>query len=371
MNKKVAYFIDTFFEINGVARTSQALLEQCKKEGREFKFITTYKGDYDVSSVSNFKPIISMPLPYYPELQLNICGFFEILRFCKREKFDIIYAPTPGVLGIYAVIISRILKLPLVSAFHTDFTSYMQKYTGSRLITKISKFFLRQTYNRSVRVLCPSKTYKDILIDCGVREEAIKIFTRGANTQKFNISFRDDNFWSQYIPHYHGETVVLYVGRVSDEKNISIFISLSEYFSLFDVSFVIVGDGPARKKLQESAHNVIFTGFFTGETLSKSYASSDIFLFPSETETFGNVILEACASGLCPIVSNKGASSEHIERGVNGYIAGSFEEYAKILKELFEDKELLNSIRTNAFSSVENVDANRLLSVMLDLIELK
>lgn len=371
MNKKVAYFIDTFFEINGVAKTSQALLEQCAKEGREFKFITTYKGSHDVSSVSNFKPIISMPLPYYPELQLNICGFFEVLRFCKKEKFDIIYAPTPGVLGIYAVIISRILKLPLVSAFHTDFTSYMQKYTGSKLVAKISKFFLRQTYNRSVRVLCPSKTYKDILVDCGVREEAIKIFTRGANTQKFNISFKDDNFWSQYIPNYRGETVVLYVGRVSDEKNISIFIKLAKQFSNTGVKFVIVGDGPARKKLEENAHNVVFTGFFTGETLSKSYASSDIFLFPSETETFGNVILEACASGLCPIVSNKGASCEHIEHGVNGYIASSYEEYSKILQELLFDKQLLQSIRAKAFSSVENVDAGKLLSQMLDLIELK
>lgn len=371
MSKKVAYFIDTFFEINGVARTSQALLERCENEGRNFKFITTYSDKYDTSKVCNFKPIISLPLPYYPELRINICNYFAILKFCKQENFDIIYAPTPGVLGLYAIFIAKALKKPLVSAFHTDFASYMHKYTKSELVAKISRWFLRQTYNRSARVLCPSNVYKEILVESGVKEELIKVFTRGADKEKFNSNFRDESFWANYIPDYKGEPIVLYVGRVSEEKKVSLFVEVSEIFKNSNVKFVMVGDGPARKKIEPKASNVVFTGYFTKETLSKAYASSDIFLFPSETETFGNVVLEACSSGLCPIVSDKGASKEHIDNGVNGFIASDAKDYSAIVSSLLKDQSLLRQIKLNALKSVENVDAKQLLSVMLDLIELK
>ena len=371
MNKKVAYFIDTFFEINGVAKTSQALFEQCAKESRNFKFITSYPDNYNTTGLYNFKPMVSIPLPYYPELKINICNFFKALAFCRQEKFDILYAPTPGILGLYALLIAKILKLPLVSAFHTDFGAYMQKYTGSEMVGNIARTFLRQTYNRSTRVLCPSKIYKNILIKSGVNSDIIQLFSRGANKRQFCSSYKDKTFWNKYIKNYDDAIIALYVGRISDEKNVSLFAEIAEYFLHANVRFVMVGDGPARKKLQDSSNNVYFTGFLTGEPLSIAYASSDIFLFPSETETFGNVVLEACASGICPVVSSLGASSEHIKHTINGFVATTFEDYVNTLENLFNNPKLLQSAREEAFRSVENVDSAQLFSLMLDLIELK
>ncbi|MDQ7055462.1 MAG: glycosyltransferase [Persephonella sp.] len=176
-------------------------------------------------------------------------------------------------------------------------------------------------------------------------------------------------FWFKYIPDYKGEKVILYTGRVAKEKDLDVFIEVAERFeNNKDVKFVIVGDGPYKKEIQHRAKNVVFTGYLEGEELSKAYASSFLFLFPSTTETFGNVVLEALASGLPVLVSDKGAAKENVISGVNGFVVknNDVNEYTNLINRFLDNRELYESIQNSAVKLIRSLDYEKLLKNMIN-----
>ncbi|OMH39833.1 hypothetical protein BLW93_08505 [Desulfurobacterium indicum] len=361
---KLAIFTDTFFEINGVARTYQRIADIAKEENLNLQIILSENRKCpEDKQIKIFKPIISFPLPEYEELHINIPNFLEVLDYVERENFDVIYAATPGVLGLTAFAISKILNLPFVSTFHTDIPEYVYKYTNDHLTKGVIWKLLSAYYNCCDRVLSPSFHYRNILIEHGVKAEKIRVFNRGVDLERFNPSYKDINFWKRFDRNYNGEKVILYVGRVSKEKEIDTFIYVAKSMKdRKDLKFVIVGDGPYRKEAENKAENVLFTGYLEGKDLSTAYASSFLFLFPSTTETFGNVILEAYASGLPVIVSNKGASRENVIDGKTGFIVNcSPEAYIEKITRLLEDSQLYRALKTNAENYVKQMDYKTLL----------
>ncbi|MCX7738607.1 MAG: glycosyltransferase [Hydrogenothermaceae bacterium] len=373
-NQKVAYFTDTFFEINGVAITTSKLLNVSKKYDVDMEFIISSHKDVNSQKVKNFKPVISTPLPEYPDITVNVPNFLEVLDYIEKQNFTTIYCATPGILGIYGLIISKILNITLVSAYHTDFPAYAQKYTGEPFIKLLADMYMKFFYSFSDRVLVPSMEYKNKLKMLGIREEKLEVFRRGVNLDKFNPKHRDRNFWKVYHPTYNGEKVVLYVGRIAKEKDVDIFLEVARLCSKKDVKFAIVGDGPYRKEIEkELPNNVILTGFLRDEALSKAYASADIFLFPSTTETFGNVVLEALASGLVCLVPDKGASKEFIIEDVNGYVIPDNNpiDYKIKIDILLGNPDILQRMKKNSLQYVKNYEEEELLLEMIKKIQLQ
>ncbi len=369
---KVAYFSDTFFDINGVARTTQKLLELSKEESLNIKFIISDERIIEDSHIKNFKPMISFALPEYQNITVNIPNLLEILDYIESENFDIIYAATPGVIGVYALVIAKILGIPFVSAYHTDFPEYALRYTNEPYFKYFAEVFMKSFYGLSDRVLVPSLSYYEKLLNYGIKEDKLKIFKRGVNRDKFNETFKDKEFWKMFDPTYRGEKVIAYVGRVAKEKDLDTFVEVFELLKEErNIKFAIVGDGPYKYELEKVYKDrIIFTGFLEGEGLSKAYASADIFLFPSTTETFGNVVLEAMASGIVPLVPDVGGAKEHITHGENGFIIKQNNplEYAYIIKKLLDDDILYKEVRQKAIAYASMLNERELLLEMIQLL---
>ncbi len=371
---KVAYFTDTFNEINGVALTSKKLYTLAKKREYNLTFITAYPEKINDPLRKNFNPIFSFSLPEYEEIQVNIPHFLDMLEYCDDQNFDVIYASTPGVVGLYAFFIARILHIPYVTTFHTDFPEYIGKYSGDHLFKGHIWNAFALLFNSADRVLSPSKAYRKILVSNGVKKKKIELFTRGINHEKFNPLFRNDLFWDSYDQHFNDQKVVLFVGRVAREKNLDLFLQVAELLKVRDdLKFAIVGDGPYMQHIKQTrTDNIILTGFLEGEALSTAFASADIFLFPSQTETFGNVILEAQASGLIPIVSSKGAVKENMIDGTTGFVVEGNNpfDYAEHIETLMGDSALFRDMQQNAIRYMADKSEEQLLEIMLEKLSL-
>lgn len=371
---KVAYFTDTFNEINGVALTSRKLHAISKAEHFDITFITAYKEHVSDSHRHNFEPILSFALPEYEEITINIPHFLDMLEYCDAQNFDVIYAATPGVVGIYAFFIARILHTPYVTTFHTDFPEYVGKYSGDHFFKEHIWNAFALLLNGSQRVLSPSKAYRKLMVENGVKKKKIELFTRGIDHARFNPSHAYRLFWKQFDPTYDAQKVVLFVGRLGKEKNLDLFLQVAKLFESNDaIRFFIVGDGPYREQIEIlKGSNVFLTGFLEGLALSRAFASSDIFLFPSQTETFGNVVLEAQASGAIAIVSNKGAVKENLIENVTGYVVDGNNpfDYAQKIEMLLENSALRHYMREKAIEFMKDKDENTLLLEMLNTLSL-
>mgnify|MGYP001040874371 CR=1 FL=1 len=372
-SKKIAYITDTFLEINGVAKTTQKLLALTNQYNFNIDFIVSYDSDIPFQEhLINFKPEFSFKLPEYREISINFPNFFELLNYIEKNHYDMIYSPTPGPMGIMASVISKILKLPFICSYHTDFPEYVYRYTNEQSLRDLVIFLFRIFYNLCDKVLVPSFYYQKKLMEMGIKKEKIEVFKRGVNLKKFHPSYRNKDFWRNYDSNYDNEDVILYTGRIAIEKDLDVFVKVYELMkNNSKVKFAMVGDGPYLKELKEICNNkIIFTGFLEGKDLSIAYASSDYFLFPSTTETFGNVILEAMASGLIPLVADKGASQENIIHHITGFVIENNDpkKYKQILEILIQMPSLKSKIKKNILNYVVNIEEESLLLEMINKI---
>ena len=229
-------------------------------------------------------------------------------------------------------------------------------------------------FNNAKRVLSPSREYRRHMVANGVKKKKITVFSRGVNKERFNPDFRNRDYWRKFDPALNGEKIILFVGRVAKEKNIDLFLQTYELVKeRTDVKFAIVGDGPYKEEIyDEYKDKMIFTGYQSGEELSTAYASADVFLFPSTSETFGNVVLEAQGAGLPVLVSGTGAVKENMLPGETGYVIEDNNPftYARKLEQMLDDPGLLERMRTNALEYTRDKGERELLEEMLDLLSL-
>ena len=350
---KIAYFTDTYYEINGVARTSRLLKQIAQEEDLPYEFFvcTGRKGE---EGLRVLKPLFEFPTPYYEELKLGVPSLLELIDLLEREGFTQVHIATPGPLGLMAFLAGKLLGLKVTSAFHTDIPSYARLYTQDEELEKILwKAFVLMA-NLSDRFFVPSEHYLRLFVNKGVNPYKISLFRRGVDTELFSPYKKDEGFWSKNFG-IKAKRVVLYVGRIAKEKNLDTFLYVAKCFP--EETFVMVGDGPYRKEIEsKKPKNVYLVGYLQGERLAQAYASSYIFLFPSETETYGQVVLEAMASGLPVIVSSKGASHEHVEDGLNGFIATTKEDFVKKVELLLSHPELRNRMSEEALIKAQSLD---------------
>jgi glycosyltransferase involved in cell wall biosynthesis len=355
---KIAHFTDTFYEVNGVALTLRKNLEMSLKNNKQ-QTIITCGPNLKQSGVTNFTPIGTYELPEYPELKLYYPPLLEMIDYCYEENFTHIHSATPGPIGLAALVIARILRLPFNGTYHTALPQYAMHLTGDSAMEEMMWKYVLWYYNQMDMVYVPSMATGNELIDKGIPESKIRFYDRGIDIDRFNPSKRNGFFQNRYKISKK-DLKFLYVGRISREKNLPF---LAEVFKTLirlrpNLHLVIVGDGPYLKEMKASMKElpVTFTGYLEGDDLPQAYASSDVFVFPSTTDTFGNVVLEAQASGLPVIVTDEGGPQENIRKNETGFIvrAGNVEAFIDPILKLIDDPDLLHTIRGKARSYMED-----------------
>jgi glycosyltransferase involved in cell wall biosynthesis len=321
--QKIALFTDTLHEINGVAITIRRLLETARKQGIELVVITsTHEETGCKDGVMNFKSVGDFALPEYPDLKLHFPPVLDVIDYFEKEEFTRIHASTPGTLGLLSLFIAKLMSIPISGTYHTDIPQYVKSLTNDTFLEGAAWNYMIWFYNLMEEVMVPSSSTRKQLVQKGLSAEKAKPLPRWVDTNIFSPSKKDHYIWRRYGM---GDAVkFLYVGRVSKEKNLEILAR--SFMTITDAgnscNLIIAGDGPYRNELEKmlQGYPVLFTGFLAGEELHTTYASSDVFVFPSTTDTFGNVVLEAQASGLPVIVSDEGGPKELIVNGRTGVV---------------------------------------------------
>jgi glycosyltransferase involved in cell wall biosynthesis len=295
------------------------------------------------------------PVPAYGELRFGLPSKNRLIRLWNEKRPDIVHVVTEGPLGWSAVAAARKLHLPITSSFHTNFHSYSQHY-GIGLFKKPIDGYLKKLHNRTQATLVPTRALVSELQARGYHN--VGLMSRGVALEQFNPVKR-----SQELRRSWGvapdDLVVLHVGRMAKEKNISVLISAFRAIEqkVPRAKLVFVGDGPMRKQLEESCPQAHFAGVRKGEDLAEHYASGDLFLFPSLTETFGNVVPEAMASGLAVLAFAHAAANELIVHGHNGVLVGGMEglDFSDAALALATNRVQQQLIRSNAPQSVAHL----------------
>ncbi|MDQ6647565.1 MAG: glycosyltransferase family 1 protein [Pseudomonadota bacterium] len=316
-------------EINGVALTVQNLAAGLAQRGHSVDLICPRQSTaFDDEPGIEVTSVRGGALPRYPGLRFGLPAGRALRKHWGRHRPDAIYVATEGPLGWSALRAARRLGIPVSSGFHTRFDAYADHY-GVGLLTPLVRGYLSRFHQRAGATLVPTDALVQELQAMGISNA--RVLRRAVDTQLFHPRHRDEALRASWgvAPHV---PVVLYVGRIAAEKNLDLavraFRALQQQIP--HARYVWVGDGPARAALETAHPDFIFVGVQRGDALARHYASADLFPFPSLSETFGNVIVEALAAGLPVVAYAEGAAREHLTSGVNGYRIESGNEAAFI-----------------------------------------
>lgn len=338
-------------EINGVANTLGRLSEGLRQRGHRVELVRPRQRD-DAPGQTDTDQLLcrGWPLPGYPGLQWGQVSMHKLLRRWRRDRPDVLYIATEGPLGLSALRAARRLGIAVVSGFHTNFQQYSSQY-GLGLLARALTHYLRWFHHRTHSTLVPSPSQCQALERRGF--ERLALLSRGVDSCLFNPARRNAALREQWGLG-NDDIALLYVGRLAAEKNLGMLGRslkvLQEKYPQRRMRLVIVGDGPQWATLQEQLPDAVFCGPQRGAALADHYACGDIFLFPSLTETFGNVVLEALASGLGVVAYDEAGAAQHIRHGHNGALAmpGDAEGFIDAACWLLEDRETLRRVRLNA-----------------------
>jgi glycosyltransferase involved in cell wall biosynthesis len=338
-------------EINGVANTLGRLCQGLRERGHRLQLIRPRQSeDQQRRSDDDLLLTRGWPLPGYNGLQWGQSALNKLLRRWQHNRPDVLYVATEGPLGLSAIRAARRLGIPVVSGFHTNFQQYSGHY-GLGLLARLLTHYLRWFHNRTSTTLVPSASQSLELQRRGF--ERLQLLARGVDSQLFHPARRSAELRASWGLH-DDDIAILHVGRLAPEKNLALlqrsFLALQSRYPQQRLQLVLVGDGPQRAELQNALPDAIFCGLQRGEELAAHYASGDLFLFPSLSETFGNVVLEALASGLAVVAFDQAAAAQHIRHGHSGALAmpGDEQGFIDAAHWLLEDRESLRRVRLNA-----------------------
>jgi glycosyltransferase involved in cell wall biosynthesis len=373
--EKIALFTDTLDEINGVAITIKRLIHTARSRGVELTVITAgIAGDETLEGVKKFPSVGDFVLPEYPELKLNFPPILDVMDFIEREGFTRIHISTPGTVGLLGLLIARLMDIPVAGTYHTDIPQYVRSLTNDEFLEQAAWSYMIWFYGQMEEVMVPSEGTRQQLQSRGLPPERMKPLPRWVDTDTYSPEMRNPTFWKGRGIGL-GRVVLLYVGRVSREKGLEMLVD--SFRELVDegaaIALAVIGDGPYREEMEAalSGYPALFTGYLAGEQLQHGYASADLFVFPSATDTFGNVVLEAQASGLPVIVSDEGGPRELMIDGETGFVfrAGSKSDLAATIRLMCSDPERMSRMGHNArrFTREKAPDSSQTYSTILHL----
>ena len=352
---RIALVTETFPpEINGVATSIARVVAGLRERNHELQLIRPRQGvDDDPEGSTRFHEVLmrGLPIPRYSNLQIGLPDARTLKRHWMERRPDVVHVATEGPLGWSAIRTALRLRLPVTSDFRTNFHAYSKHY-GVGWLHKPIMAYLRKFHNQTRCTMVPTRQLQRSLDEYGFRN--LKVVARGVDVHQFTPARRSDELRRAWGAK-PDTLVVVHVGRLAPEKNLPTLLTSFEAIRSVapTAKLVLVGEGPARKALQAQCPHAHFAGTRMGEELAAHYASGDVFLFPSLTETFGNVTTEAMASGLPVLAYDYAAAGELIRSGYNGFLA-PLEDPARFVsqaRELAGDRKQLASIGARARES--------------------
>jgi glycosyltransferase involved in cell wall biosynthesis len=304
-------------EVNGVALTVQGLKQGLRERGHEVPLLRPRQaGEKKVPNDTNQVLLRGAPLPRYPGLRFGLPATRKLLAAWRDTPPDAIYVATEGPLGWSALRAARKLAIPAATGFHTRFDAYMRDY-GAAFLEQTALRWMRRFHNRADATLVPTRELQAFLQAQGF-DNVVRL-PRAVDTALFDPRRRDPALRAAWGVDAQAP-VLVHVGRIAAEKNLDLAVRAFRALQQVrpDARFVWVGDGPERTRLARENPDFVFCGVQRGESLARHFASADLFVFPSRSETFGNVTLEALASGVPIVAFDYGAAREHLRDGVHG-----------------------------------------------------
>jgi glycosyltransferase involved in cell wall biosynthesis len=365
-------------EVNGVAMTLAKLVQGLSHRNHDVQLIrprqTKTESPLNDSSLEEVL-MRGMPIPRYPELKLGLPSKKTLVKTWTLRRPDVVHIATEGPLGWSALQAAKVLKLPVTSDFRTNFQSYSKHY-GVGWLRKPIVAYLRKFHNATACTMVPTRELMRTLSENGFAN--LKVVARGVDTKLFNISKRDTSLRISWGATENTK-ILISVGRMAPEKNLDQVLKTYEALKHTDQAFklVMVGDGPLRSQFQQRYPDIIFPGMLSQSNLAAYYASSDLFVFPSQTETFGNVTLEALASGIPVLAFDCAAARDWVQTGINGWLVAENnpEGFAAQAVAIFNSKYLLDQITQSTRQQVVHLDwdqiAEQVESVFWDAIRIR
>ncbi len=338
--EKALWFTDTIDDLNGVSITLHQLAKHSLEHGYQLKLVTCVNPDTVSTPLPsnnlNFMPIEEVEIPGYEQQKVGFPSLFAMMRKITLEQPDQIIISTPGPVGLGAMLCAKLMDLPVKTIYHTDFAEQIMRMTNEPTLARSADYLVNAFYQQSDQVFVPSKAYIDKLSAGGLEPSKLAIFPRGLDLELYSPQPNSNNLPQHDLStpansmltgkHLEGDFTLLFAGRISEDKNLSLLSKIaSQLHQQHPQAFnlVIAGDGPDLDTLKATLSplvNVYFTGRLEPQELVDWYRSADLFLFPSHTDTFGMVILEAQACGVPCLVTNTGGPKEIIKPSVTGEV---------------------------------------------------
>ena len=360
---RVGFVTETYPpDINGVALTIARWIEGLRQRGHAVHLARVHQGEGDAPAALEALDTLRLPgfrLPGYPQLQGGWPADGVLLAHWRQLRPDLIHVVTEGPLGYSALRVARRLAIPVSTSFHTHFQGYSRHYHLGWLATPILAY-LRHFHNQGIQTLVPTVELAQQLQALGFLRT--QVLARGVDTRLFSPQRRDPALRKGWGAAPDAP-VALYVGRLAAEKNLELVITAFQAIRQTQpaAQLVLVGDGPLAARLRARHPEVVYCGMKRGEDLAAHYASADVFLFPSLTETFGNVVLEALASGLAVAAFDYAAARAHVQPGRSGRLApfGDTGGFVAAATALARDSQALRRMGQTARQTMLDLDSER------------
>ncbi len=358
---RVAVVTETYPpEVNGVARSIACVVKGLQARDHAVQLLRPRQAGsdgHDGHGPQGDEVLMrGLPVPRYPHLRMGVVSKRTLMQLWAPRRPDVVHIATEGPMGWSALQAARQLKLPVVSEFRTNFHAYAQHY-GIGWLRRPLLAYLRKFHNRCHSTMVPNATLAGELMAQGFRH--VNVIARGVDTQLFDPSRRSEALREQWgaAPQ---DPVLLHVGRLAAEKNLQLLVELWPAVRRHHprARLVLVGDGPARAELEQQLPGAIFAGMRHGDDLAAHYASGDLFVFPSVTETYGNVTPEALASGLPVLAYHYAAAALLVRSGVNGAtvpMGTPATAFADRALDLLSDRQRLAAMRVAAREGAESM----------------
>lgn len=361
---RIALFTGAYNHIaDGVSLTLNRLVAFLGRQGAEVMVFAPTIPNPPLEHSGTLVPVRSISAPGRPEYRVSMGLSGDAMKILTEFRPHLFHIATPDLLGLAALKHARIQGTPVVASYHTHFASYL-KYYRLGLLEKPVWSYLRWFYRHCRQVYVPTPSMIEVLEAQEITGN-LKLWPRGVESDLFNPRRRSAP-WRQSRGVNENDVLIAFVSRLVTEKGLDIVIDVAAGLKERSVAhrMLIVGDGPERGRLEAALPDAIFEGHQTGQALATAYASSDLFLFPSDTETFGNVTLEALSSGLPAVVADATGSNALVKNGFNGYLATprTASDFLEKTQRLALDGELRRAMGANARASAESYDWENVLN---------
>lgn len=371
---KIAIFSDAmpYPSFDGVAMTLYTVFNNLPADKFDVLLITARAPQDKDSFQFPYYKIPYVKLPLYKEYPIVFPNFdLKLRKVLKEFNPSIVHITTPFFSGPFALKYAKQNNIPVLTIYHTHFLSYLKYYLGRiNLFQKIASNLwinhFKNFYNQTNKILVPTNIIKQELTKYGIDQNIMDVWGRGVDTNLFNPNQKDPLLFKKITGNMNKN--ILFVSRLTWYKGLKDLVQINKRLSeKYNFNFIIIGDGPQKKYLEKNLKNAFLLGKVNHHELPKYYASADCFVFTSDTETFGNVVLEAMACGCPVVVKNSGGPGELVQNGVNGFKVSinNIDEFCSKIEKILNNKQINQKLSQNAFKYAQRKSWKQ---ITLDLI---